>query len=872
MWKKAVSIYVFMINSNEDLKTGKILRWILRRFRVYEEMFAISRDFDIEYASFRRSRGRLRAFLWLVWNTLQVLFHYCIFISRWRTVMLSNYLKITFRSMRRHKVFSFINIVGLTVGMACMMLILLWVRYETSFEEFHSRADRIYRVANENPDNTPSTRVVVTPPPMAPALLQDFPEIEAASRLSRGGGKKLFSYQDNHFFESFYAVDPGFMEIFTLDFIAGNAAGALNDPYSIVLSEAMAGKLFGNRDPMDRIVQFDQKTDFRVTGIFKNMPSNSHLVCDIFIPFETWGGLYEEPLHHWKYWSFYTYILLEPNARPEALEAKFPAFTEKYGIPEANLFLQPLERIHLHSHYLGELRAGTRVSTLVLFGSIAFLILLIGCINYMNLTTARSSVRLKEIGTRKVVGAQRRQIAAQFLGESMIMSLIALGLSLILVHSFLPVFNSLAGRSLALNGEILLRMLPGMLMLVLFVGLFGGSYPAFLLSSFRPITIIKDGGGSGEQRTRLRNVLIVVQFSVSLVLITATLLIRSQLDYVRNKEMGFSRDQIVVVPLRDPGVRQNVGPVIAELKRDPRILFAAASMHLPNEVGATTTATWPGKPSDLEITIKASEAGYDFAELYGIKIVQGRNFSREFASDESGAFLLNESARKVLGDHFQLGMEFAHWRGKGKVVGVMQDYHHNSLHEEIRPLYVFLNPNRGLQLSIKIQGGDIPETIVSIRETIEKFSPRYPFEYHFFDSLFDMTYLNEQKMERMLALFSLIAVFIACMGVFGLSTFMADQKRKEIGIRKVLGAPVSNIVFLLSSDLVRLILLANLTGWPVAYYAMSRWLQNFAYRTHIDPGIFLLGTFLTLAVSLGTLSFQSIKAATADPVDSLRYE
>jgi putative ABC transport system permease protein len=861
-----------MINSNGDMKNRKILTRILRRLHVYEEMFAISRDFDIEYAAIRRSRGPFTAFLWLVWNTLQVLCHYCIFISRWRTVMLRNYLKITFRNMRMHKVFSFINIVGLAVGMACMILMLLWIRYETNFDRFHANTDLIYRVANENRSRTPSTKMVVTPPPMAPALLQDFPEIAAAARLSRGGGKKLFSYQDNHFFESFYAVDPAFMEIFTLDFIEGKTNVVFDNPYSMVISEEMAGKLFGNRNPMGRIVQFDQKTDFRITGVFRNIPKNSHLICDIFIPFETWGKLYEEPLHHWKYWSFYTYILLEPNALPEGLEAKFPAFSEKYGIPEANLFLQPVKSIHLHSHFTGELLAGTHVSTLYLFGSIAFLILLIGCINYMNLTTARSSVRLKEIGTRKVIGAQRNQITGQFLGESLIMSLIALGLSLILVHSFLPVFNSLADRSLVLNGERLLRVLPGIFVLTLFVGLFGGSYPAFLLSGFKPITAIKGRSGRNEQKTRLRNSLIVIQFSVSLILITATLLIRSQLDYVRNKEMGFSRDQIVVVPLRDPAVRQNVGPVITELKRNPGILYAAASMHLPNEVGATTTASWTEKPEALKITFKASEAGYDFADLYGITIVQGRNFSREFPSDESGAFLVNESARKVLGEHFQLGMEFDHWRGKGKVVGVMQDYHHNSLHEEIRPLYVFLNPDRGLQLSLKIQGGDIPGTIGYIQETIEKFSPLYPFEYRFFDSMFEMTYLNEQKSEKMLAIFSLIAVFIACMGVFGLSTFLADQKRKEIGIRKVLGAPVSNIVFLLSRDLVRLVLLANLIGWPVAYYAMSRWLQNFAYRTQVNPLIFLAAAFVALAVSLGTLSFQSIKAATADPVDSLRYE
>jgi len=783
--------------------------------------------------------------------------------------MIRNYMTIALRNIKKHHIFSFINMVGLSVGMACVVLILIWIHYETGFEIFHNKANRIFRVAIENKASSPPARMVVTPPPMAPALAQEFPEIETSVRLSRGGGDKLFTCSNNHFYESFYAVDPGFFTVFSMDFILGDASKALLAPNSIVLSEKMAIKFFRNQDPLGKIIQFDGNTDLKVTGVIKNIPTNSHIQRDIFIPFETWGEIYQEPMDEWRYMCFYTYLLLKANADANKIEENFSSLAEKYGIPNTKIFLQPLKSIHLYSHYSGELGSNTHISTLVLLGSIALLILIIACINYMNLTTARSSSRTKEIGTRKVIGAHRLQIAQQFLGESMLMSLISLGISLVLVYLFMPIFNSLAERSLTLNWDILLQILPGILILVMFVGLFGGSYPAFLLSSLKPISIIK---GSSKQKTRLRNVLVIFQFAISLILIIAALLVKSQLDYVKNKKMGFNKDQIVIVSLHDPGIRNNAGSVIEELKKNPRIQYAAASMHLPNEVGATTTATWPGKPADLRISIKASEAGYDFPDLYEINIDKGRKFSREFPSDESGAFLINQTAEKVLGDNFKLGMEFVHWRGKGKIVGVMQDYHHNSLHEEIKPLYVFLNPDRGNHLSIKIQGGDIPGTVGYIQDTIKKFSPHYPFEYHFFDDLFNMTYLSEQKIEKVFTVFSIIAVFIACMGVFGLSTFLADQKRKEIGIRKVLGASASKIVYLLSRDLVWLVLIANLIGWPVVYYAMNRWLQNFAYRTNINPAIFLLSAALILLVSLGTLSFQAIKAAVSNPVDSLRYE
>lgn len=832
-------------------------------------------DFSEEYDRIAYTRGIQSANFWYLFQILKSVPAFVFHAIRWGIVMFNNYMKVTLRTIRKHKGFSFINIVGLAVGMACVIIIMIWVRYELSFDTHHEKAERVFRAALESHASPTLTKMVVTPPPLARALAQEFPEIEASARLSRGGRKKIFSIGDRHFFESYFAVDPDFFQIFTYDFIEGDPASALTDPYSVVLSEDQASKFFGTQSALGQIIQFDEKSEFTVTGIVRSIPRNSHLTRDIFIPFETWGKLYEEPLDHWQYVSFYTYILLRPNADAIKMESKFPAFADKHGFPKFKLFLQPLLSIHLHSHFQGEIGPNAHVSTLMLFGSIALLILIIACINYMNLTTARSSVRLREVGMRKVVGANRNQISRQFLGESLIMASFSLILSLFFVHLFLPLFNSLTDRQLILGGESLLHILPGILLLVLCVGILAGGYPAFLMSAFKPSAAFKSSGRKGSHKRRLRNVLVVAQFSVSLILIIAALLVRSQLEFIKNREMGFQRDQIVVVPVHDEKIRQNTGPVLEELKGNPQILSAASSMHLPNDVGAMTIIKWQGKPEDEQTWVKVSEVGYDFTEVYGITILQGRSFSRQFPSDEKGAFLVNESAKKIIGDDFQLGMGLSHWgrpEPSGQVVGVMKDFHLNSVHEEIKPLYIYLNPGRGQHLSVKIQGGRIPETLGFIQKTMKKYSPQYPFEYRFFDDLFNEAYLQEHRMGKIFSIFASIAVFIACMGVFGLSAFLVEQKRKEIGIRKVLGASIAKIVYLLSRDLMWLVLLANVIGWPVAYYAMNRWLQNFAYRTRIQIGLFFLSAVLIFMVSLVTLAYQAIKAARANPIDSLKYE
>ena len=831
-------------------------------------------DFEEEYDLLANSKGHRLANLWYFTQILKSLPPFVCDAIKWGVLMFRNYMKVTLRTIGRHKVFAFINIFGLAVGMACVIIIMLWVQYETSFDKHHEKANRIFRVAKESHRYPPPRKSAMTPPPLSPALLQEYPEIEDSVRVCGRSGT-LFSHDEKHFLEAYYAVDPSFFKIFTVSFVKGDADTALDDPYSIVISEKIAKKYFGNRDPLGEVMQYDQKTDFKITGVIKNMPSNSHLMTDIFIPYEIWAQLSTTDLSNWWWNGFYTYILLRPDANPLYIENKFDAFAKKYGIPTEKLFLQPLPSIHLHSHLSAEISRNTHISTLILFGSIAVLILIIACINYMNLTTARSSVRLKEVGTRKVVGAHRSQIARQFLGESTIMSLFSFALSLFLAFLFLPFFNSLAERQLSLNWESLTQILPSIIFLVLSVGLFAGSYPAFLLSSFKPITALRGIKGRRTQKTGLRNVLVVVQFCVSIILIIATLVVKNQLNYIKDKEIGFEKDQILVVTVRGDEIYENVGPVLEQLKMNPRILYSAPSQFLPNDVKSSTFARWPGMPKEIDIRINAGEIGYDYTELYGIEIVKGRSFSLEFPSDESGAFLINETAMKAMGEHFHLGMGFSHWGSpdpKGKIVGVMKDFHLLSLHEEIKPVYFYLNPNQGVRISMKIQGGNIPETIEYIRETMKKFSPNYPFEYLFFDDIFNMAYMDEQKMEKILALFGLIAIFIACMGVFGLSAFLVDQKRKEIGIRKILGADISKIIYLLSKDLVRLVLLANVIGWPLAFYAATRWLQNFTYRTKIGLDIFLLSAILILIVSMGTVSYHAIKAALANPAESLRYE
>ncbi len=799
--------------------------------------------------------------------------------------MIKNYLKTAFRIITRNKAYSFLNIIGLATGMAACLLILLYVQYELSYDRYHQNASQIYRIIKEDPGNyyLGSNQYAVTPAPLAQALMDEYPEILSVTRID-SRGNNLISYGKKTFLEpAVHFADPQTFEIFTFHFIRGDSKTALQDPYSIVLSESMARKYFGDENPMGKILNYREAYDFKVTGVFKAMPKNSHFIVDFLIPFESFNKVFGYELDSWGDNSFYTYFLLREGADPGELEEKFPALIDKYAGDriwsfqgqKTKYLLQPLTKIHLYSHVNFEISPNSDIKYIYIFTSIALLILIIACINYMNLATARSAKRAKEVGMRKVVGAHKKQLIRQFMGESVMMTLLSLSLALIIVVLSLPVFNRFIERPLTLNLLENPQFLLGLFAVVVFVGLFAGSYPSVYISSFRPISVLRGAFSRGHKGKTLRNGLVVAQFIISIILIASSIVVRNQLHFIQNREMGYNREQILVMSIHDRNLLKKMEALRTELKSHPNITHVSLSRNLPNHVTSETLAGWPGKPDDVHVPIYLSEGDYEFIDLFEIEMARGRNFSPDFPSDANGAILLNETAVKTLGWDDPVGREFFH-RGReeqsGTVVGVIKDFHMHSLHLEIKPLYVFLNPKSGRYISIKVREQNLPGTIDFIRGTIREFSPQYPFNYQFFDDIFDRAYRAEQKIGTQFSVFAMLAILIACLGLFGLASFTAEQRTKEIGIRKILGASVSHIAFLLSREFTKWVVIANVVAWPIAYYVMTQWLQNFAYKANLGLFSFLLAGAFALFIALLTVSFQTIRAATANPVDSLRYE
>jgi putative ABC transport system permease protein len=801
--------------------------------------------------------------------------------------MLKNHLIIAWRNIKKNKAYAALNVLGLAAGMAVFILIMLFVRTETSYDRYHANARTIYRVIQEQPGNTylGSNVFAVTPGPMAPALVQDFPEVLAATRIDWSSNVLLGVGEKSFLEKAFHWADPQTFEIFSFPLVRGDRASALKDPTSVLLSERAARRLFGEADPVDRTITYrsqDKAFDFRVAGVFRDIPANSHFVMDIVAPFETMAKVQEIDITRWGNSSYYTYVLLKEGADPKALEAKLVPFLAKYEAtrdhkhsgPPARYFLQPLTRIHLYSRANFELSPTADARFVVLFASIAVLVLVIACVNYMNLATARSLKRAKEVGLRKVVGAGKGQLVRQFLGDSMVLTFIALLMAVGIVLAVLPAFRAFVEREIAFNPFRDAALIPGLILLAAVVGAVAGSYPAFFVSAFRPVAALKGTGASRSKGRGLRNTLIVFQFAASIALIICTVGVRSQLSFIRNRDMGYVRDQVVVLSPRG-GLRTDVEAFKTELGRNPAVLGVSASSCLPNNVTSSTNASWPGKPDSVEIPIYVLESDYDFAGLYGLKLARGRDFSRDFPSDAGGAFLINESARKALGWDDPVGRDFGHWGNKeasGKIIGVIEDFHMHSLHLPIMPLYIFLDPKRGHFISVKIRGENIPATLAFIEKTWQRFSPEYPFEYTFFDEIFDQAYRVDQRLGTVFSAFAGLAVLIACLGLLGLASFTAEQKTKEIGIRKVLGASSSGVVVMLSREFMKWVVAANIVAWPIGYFAMRSWLSNFAYRTSLTVPMFLGAALAAFLIAAAVISVQTYRAATANPARSMRYE
>jgi len=799
--------------------------------------------------------------------------------------MLKNYFKLTIRHLLKYRTYSFINIAGLAVGMTCCILILLYVRDELRYDRFHERAERIFRLTlSTNKDGQPTN--ANTSFGQGPALAAEFPEVEAVARFRKmgWGEKRVFAHNDNRFYEErFFYADKNVFEVFSFPFIRGNPKTALAEPFSIVITEAMSQKYFGHDNPLGETISLDPYndgvfTDFKITGVLKNVPHYSHLKFDFLASFESQKDIMEGR-RGWGLESAFTYVLFKPGAHVESVQAKLPAFLEKHVGKDHwySLRLQPLTEIRLHSKLRAELEPNGDIAYVYIFSAIAAFILLIACINFMNLATAQSAQRTKEVGMRKVVGAVRAELIKQFLIESICLSLFALAIAFILIEASLPVLNSIVGKQIEIDYINNLPFVAMMLGLALVTGVVAGSYPAFFLSASRPIDSLtgKTSGGR-KAAVLLRKGLVIFQFAISVILVVCTTVVYYQMQYVRNKNLGFDRDVIVVAPLNDQ-IRNSYRSAKHALLQHSNLLAMTATEQVPAKAGNGAGYTVEGLEPDGQTRFFVD---HDFLKTYGISIAAGRDFDEQFPTDATGAFLVNEafvrmaqwkSATEALGRSITMshgGQDYP-----GKIVGVVKDFNIYSFRETVWPLVINIMPMDKLNfISFRISRQEVTETLEHLGSVWSKFAPSYPLDYYFLDDDFARLHQADQQLGRVFQAFALLAIGIACLGLFGLAAFTAERRTKEIGVRKVLGATVTNVVTLLSKDFVKLVLLANLIAWPLAWFAMNKWLQSFAFRVEIQWWVFALAGGLALFIALLTVSTHAIKAALANPVDALRYE
>jgi len=810
--------------------------------------------------------------------------------------MIKNYFKIAWRNLMKYKFISFINLFGLTVGLTCCLLITTYVLNELSYDRYNKNAENIYRVTRSfnNAAGVVSLKFGTVSPPFGYYFPTDFPEIKKITRFLNAGTLP-FKYNDKLIAENnVYFADENLFNVFTLKTLEGNPQTALKDPFSVMLTEDVAKKYFGNEDPMNKVIKVSNQFDVKVTGIYKGFPENSFMHPDILISFNTLkdSAVYgEKNLEtNWANNSFFTFLVLPNHYDPNKMIARFPAFLDKrmaseYGANQASKFtkigLQKLTDIHLYSHTDSEAEPNGDISRVYIFSAIALFILLIACINYMNLSTARSSLRAKEIGIRKVIGARRKELIYQFLSESVLIAWSAILIAFALLYVTLPWLNQISEQQLSINILLKWQVLIPLFLTPFIVGVLSGLYPALFMSSFQPVKTLKGVFKAGSGNISFRKVLVVAQFTISIVLIITTIIVFQQLRYMQDTSLGYNKEHIITLPYYN-SVNPQYDAFRNDLLQSHGIKDVARSSRIPtgrllDMQGASAMVGNSLQPVTTDI--KDVSADYDFISTYGIHLVAGRNFSRDYSMDNSN-FILNESAVKAIGwksPKEAIGKDFKYGDMQGRVIGVMADFHFESLQHAIVPM-VLLNPpttptNSSFNsLSIKLTGNNIPGELASVEKIWKTYMPEMPYQYTFLDENFNKMYQSEQRQETIFTVFACIAIFIACLGLFGLSAFEITQRIKEIGVRKVLGANVRSIVTLLSKDFLKLVLVATIIAFPIAWYAMSHWLQGFAYRISIQWWVFLLSAILALIVALVTVSFQAIKAAVANPVDSLRSE
>jgi putative ABC transport system permease protein len=792
--------------------------------------------------------------------------------------MFKNYLKVAIRNIIRQKGHSFINIIGLSVGMAICLLLFLWIMDEVSYDRYHEKADRIYRVVEQNIDERGVFILASTPAPLGPSLVREFPWIQKAVRFSRSKDV-LIQYQDKLFRETIFFADPGVFDVFTFPMVTGDPKTVLKDPYSILISEDMKEKYFGNENPIGKTITLYKRREFKVTGVLKNIPRSSHFRFHFLTSILSYRKDY---LNKWWVSNYYTYILIAKDSPLDSFKERMPQFVEKYmgkkawDLHKRNYFLQPLTDIHLHSKLRNEIEKNRDISTVYIFTAIALFILLVACLNYINLATARFSNRAKEVGLRKVLGATSAQLIRQFLGESLLFAVISLPLAVLLAEILLPVFNSLSGKTLAFQYFDNLFLLAVMGGIVLIVGLISGLVPALFISAFHAASAIKGMLKVSSTVSILRRCLVVFQFSVTIIFIIGALIISDQLHYMNKHELGLKKENIINIHLKDNEEALLKYEILKhEFLQHPDITAASASDFMPGRPHWNNNFWYEGIDNQ-NLLIGCIPVDFDFLDTFQINMVEGRGFSRNFPTDEKNAFIINESAVKEFGwqPGSAVGKAFniSHGWKKGTIIGVVQDFHFNSLHKEIEPVVLFIEPQSFAYISVRIKPGHISQTLAFLKNKWQEIIPGQTFVYSFLDDDFDKLYKIEFRLQKIFTLISILTIFIACLGLFGLASFAVEQRTKEIGIRKVYGASVPGIVLLLSREFTLLVLAANIFAWPIAWYAMNKWLQNFSFRITILPWTFLLAALVAIVIALMTVSYKAVRAAVTNPVETLRYE
>ena len=853
----------------------RIPRWILSSLTHYEHEYSLTGDCSEEFQHVRQQKGRLKAALW-IWG--QALCAVPLGIKRSLTfggTMIFNYFKIMLRNIKRHKAFSLINIAGLGIGMAIAIFILLWVHDELSYDRFHEKSETIYRVYEQwvtsqgaiNPSAS-------TPYPLGPALRDNYPEVLESMHLSVQY-RNLVAYEDMRFYEDRFAfADANFYTLFSFPLIKGNPETVLKELNSLVLSQSMAKKYFGNEDPVGKTLTVNTKHDLSITGVMQDMPHNSHIQVGFVGNFE--HLIADGWTKRWVDHQYYTYLRLRPDTDVEAFGAKIKTYiNDNQNDPTTiHIALQPLEDIHLRSHFTYDLGGTSQGKALYIyiFSLVAIMVLAIACINFMNLATAKAANRAKEIGIRKVSGASKSHLIEQFMGESLFMSVLAFFFSLVCVSVLLPQFNQVTAKNFTTSSLFSGSMFFIFLALAVVTGLLAGSYPAVYLSAFRPSLVLKGKLRAGAKTRYFRRVLVVVQFSLSVMLLMGTIVIRNQLTYMQDKNLGIKKDNIVYIRLRGELLEDHTA-IRNELSRIPGVLNVTSASSRPSRIyGGTTGVDWEGRTPDQRIHWTVMSVDFDFIDTFGLEVVEGRGFSQNFATDTEKAYMINETGAEALGFKNAVGKRFNLWDTEGSIIGVVRDFHMSSLHEKIAPLIIKVHPSWDSFIFLRISTDNIKDVMGQVADIHQKLNPDYPFVFSFLDEDYEELYRSEERTEKLFRFFSFVAIFISCLGLFGLSSFMAEQRTKEIGIRKVFGANVPNILVQLLRDFTKWVLYANLIAWPIGYFAMQHWLNNFAYRIDWDWKTFVFSGLVTLIIAVATVGYKSLMAATANPIDSLRYE